>query len=335
MKKKYAWLVLSIILFCLVVISIGVGEAYVSPIRVVKSFLGLGSSFDSLIIFQLRLPRILLAMLAGMAFAVAGCILQAITRNPMATPEMMGISGGASVAAVSIIMLFSTANDALSISLNFLPLFAFLGATFIALLIYLFAWKKGVSSLRLILVGIGFYILMNALVNLVVLMGPLFRATQAKTWLTGSIYGTTWKEVLVLLPWLAILLPVVYLFSRSLTIHELGENAAIGLGVKIKIERFILLLLCTSLTGAAVAFVGGITFIGLIGPHLARRLVGNNYRFILPAAALIGAIMVVGADLIGHTLMAPKEIPAGVFTALIGVPYFLYLIYRSRGQVSS
>ncbi|MCH5585698.1 iron ABC transporter permease [Shimazuella sp. AN120528] len=333
--KKYVWIILCLILFCLVVISVGVGEAYISPLHVVKSFLGLGNPFDSLIIFQLRLPRIVLATLAGMAFAVAGCILQAITRNPMATPEMMGISGGASVAAVSIIMIFSTQNDALSISLNFLPLFAFLGATLVALLIYLFAWKKGVSSLRLVLVGIGFYILMNALVNLIVLIGPLFRAMQAKTWLTGSIYGTTWKEVMVLLPWLAVLLPIAYLFSRSLTIHELGENTAIGLGMKIKTERFFLLILCTSLTGAAVAFVGGITFIGLIGPHLARRLVGNDYRFILPVAALIGAIMVVGADLIGHTLLAPKEIPAGVFTALIGVPYFLYLIYRSKGKVSS
>lgn len=333
--KKYTWAVLCLILFCLVVLSLGIGEVYVSPLRVVKLFLGLGNPFDSLIIFQLRLPRIILAVLAGMAFAVAGCILQAITRNPMATPEMMGISGGASVAAVSVIMIFSTQNDALSISLNFLPLFAFLGATVVALLIYLFAWKKGVSSLRLVLVGIGFYILMNAFVNLIVLLGPLFRAVQAKTWLTGSIYGTTWTEVMVLLPWLVVLFPIVYLFSRSLTIHELGENTAIGLGMKVKTERFFLLILCTSLTGAAVAFVGGITFIGLIGPHLAKRLVGNDYRKVLPVAALIGAVMVIGADLVGHTLLAPKEIPAGVFTAFIGVPYFLYLIYRSKGQVTS
>ncbi|WP_051271496.1 FecCD family ABC transporter permease [Shimazuella kribbensis] len=333
--KKYTWIWLASILFCLMVVSIGVGEVYIPPIQVVKSFLGLGNSFDSLIIFQLRLPRILLAALAGISLAVAGCILQAITRNPMATPEMMGISGGASVAAVSIIMLFSTQKDSLSISLSYLPLFAFLGATTVAICIYFVAWKKGVSSLRLVLVGIGFYILMNALVNLIVLIGPLFRAIQAKTWLTGSIYGTTWKEVIVILPWLIVLLPIVYFYGRNLTIHELGENTAIGLGIKVKRDRFILLLLCTALTGVAVAFVGGITFIGLIGPHLARRFVGNNYRLIIPVAALIGGVMVVGADLIGHTLLSPREIPAGVFTALVGVPYFLYLVYRSRGQVSS
>jgi iron complex transport system permease protein len=333
--KKYTWIWLATILFCLMVVSIGVGEVNIPPIQVIKSFLGLGNSFDKLIIFQLRLPRILLATFAGISLAVAGCILQAITRNPMATPEMMGISGGASVAAVSIIMLFSTQNDSLSISLSYLPLFAFLGATTVALCIYFVAWKKGVSSLRLVLVGIGFYILMNALVNLIVLIGPLFRAVQAKTWLTGSIYGTTWKEVIVIIPWLLVLLPIVYFYARNLTIHELGENTAIGLGIKVKRDRFLLLLLCTALTGVAVAFVGGITFIGLIGPHLARRLVGNSYRLIIPVAALIGAIMVVGADLIGHTLLAPREIPAGVFTALVGVPYFLYLVYRSREQVSS
>ncbi|MXQ55507.1 FecCD family ABC transporter permease [Shimazuella alba] len=333
--KRYIWMILAIVLFAVMVISVGVGEATLSPFTVIKSFLGLGSSFDSLIIFQLRLPRIILAALAGMALAVAGCILQAITRNSLATPEMMGISGGASVAAVSIIMIFSTNKDSLSISLHYLPLLAFLGSTIVALCIYLIAWKQGVSSLRLILVGIGFYTLMNSFVHLIVLVGPLFRATQAKTWLTGSIYGTTWKEVVVLLPWLAVLIPIVYLYARSLTIHELGDNTAIGLGVNVKRERFILLLLCTGLTGAAVAFVGGITFIGLIGPHLAKRFVGNNYRYVIPVAALIGAIMVVGADLIGRTLISPREIPAGVFTALVGVPYFLYLIYRNRGQVSS
>jgi iron complex transport system permease protein len=232
-------------------------------------------------------------------------------------------------------MIFSTNHDSLSVSLNYLPLFAFLGATVVALLIYFLAWKQGVSSLRLILVGIGFYILLNAFVHLIVLLGPLFRAVQAKTWLAGSIYGTTWKEVIVFLPWLCVLFPIALLFSRSLTIHELGENTAIGLGVQTKGERFVLLLLCTGLTGSAVAFVGGITFIGLIGPHLARRLVGNQYRYILPTAALIGAIMVVGADLVGRTVLSPREIPAGVFTALIGVPYFLYLIYQNRGQVSS
>jgi iron complex transport system permease protein len=329
--KRYTWVWLTLVLFALMVITVGIGEVFIPPMRVLYTFFGMGSPFESLIIIDLRLPRVLLAMLAGMALAVAGCILQAITKNSMATPEMMGISGGASVAAVSIIMIFSTNNDALSINLHFLPLFAFIGSTVVAMAIYIMAWKKGISSLRLVLVGIGFYILMNAIVHLIVLFGPLFRAVQAKTWLTGSIYGTTWKEVAILFPWLALLLPVTYFFAKHLTIHELGEPLGIGLGLRVRRERFLFLLLCTALTGAAVAFVGGISFVGLIGPHLARRLVGTNYQRSLPVAALIGAIMVVGADLIGQSLLSPKEIPAGVFTALIGVPYFLYLIHRQRG----
>ncbi len=329
MKKASAMLILILILLGALVFSAGLGEAQISPLRVIRVLIGQGNPVDSLILLQFRLPRIVLAVLVGVAFAVAGSILQALTRNPLATPEMMGISGGANVAAVSVIMLFSSSHSVL-VSTQFLPLYAFLGSTTVALFLYMFAWKRGVTPYRLILVGIVFFTLTQALVNLVVLLGPVFSAVHAKTWLTGSVYGINWRDVLVLLPWVVVLFIITMLFSRHLAAHELGESLSIGLGVRVKWERFLLLLLSTGLTGAAVAFVGGIGFVGLIAPHLARRLVGNNYHWVLPAAALVGANMVLLADLLGRLLLAPREIPAGVFTALIGVPYFLYLLYRSR-----
>jgi iron complex transport system permease protein len=329
MKKVSVMAILVLILMVALVISAGLGEAQISPLRVVRALIGQGSVVDSLILLQFRLPRIVLAVLVGVSFSVAGAILQALTRNPLATPEMMGISGGANVAAVSVIMLLSSSHSVF-VSTQFLPLYAFLGSTTVALILYVFAWKRGVTPYRLILVGIGFFTFTQAMVNLVVLLGPVFSAVHAKTWLTGSIYGINWRDVLVLLPWVVVLFIITLLFSRHLAAHELGESLSIGLGVRVKWERFLLLLLSTGLTGAAVAFVGGIGFVGLIGPHLARRLVGNNYQWLLPASALIGANMVLLADLLGRILLAPREIPAGVFTALIGVPYFLYLLYRSR-----
>ncbi|KYD30435.1 hypothetical protein B4110_2126 [Parageobacillus toebii] len=251
-------------------------------------------------------------------------------RNPLASPDVLGITGGAAAAVVAFLTLFSDENHSLTISIHWLPFAAFLGATITALLVYVLSWKNGMAPLRLVLIGVGISALMQACTTLLMITGPIYRASQANVWITGSVYGASWKHVTLLAPWTLILLAISFLSVRKMNIQELGDELAIGAGVSLQKQRFFLLLLSTALTGGAVAFAGGIGFVGLMAPHMARRLVGSSFGALLPASALLGAIFVMAADLAGRMLFAPMEIPAGVFTAAVGAPYFVYLLYKSR-----
>lgn len=320
-------LAVSVVVF---LVSAGSGEMYISPLEVAKALFGNGSDMNEVVIYTFRLPRILVALLAGMSLAVAGAILQGMIRNPLASPDVLGITGGAAAAVVTFLTLFSDENHSLTISIHWLPLAAFLGATITALLVYVLSWKNGMAQLRLVLIGVGISALMQACTTLLMITGPIYRASQANVWITGSVYGASWKHVTLLAPWALILLAISFLSVRKMNIQELGDELAIGAGVSLQKQRFFLLLLSTALTGGAVAFAGGIGFVGLMAPHMARRLVGSSFGALLPASALLGAILVMAADLAGRMLFAPMEIPAGVFTAAIGAPYFVYLLYKSR-----
>jgi iron complex transport system permease protein len=311
---------------------VGVGDVYIPPFDVIQVFFGTGSELHALVVETFRLPRICIALFAGAAIAVSGAILQAVVRNPLASPDIIGITGGASVAAVSVITFFSDSTHSLSVSIHWVPAAAFLGATAIAALIYLFSWKDGVSPFRLVLIGIGFYTATQAATNLIILLGPVFRAVQSKTWLTGSVYGSNWEQVFTLLPWVGTLIPLSILLARDVNVQQFGDQLATGLGSRVQTQRLVLLLISTGLASSAVAFAGGIGFVGLIAPHAARRLVGSSFGAMIPASALLGALFVMLADLAGRTVMAPVEIPAGVFTAAVGAPYFIYLLFRSRMQ---
>ena len=320
-------LAVSVVIF---LVSAGSGEMYISPLEVAKTLFGNGSDMNEIVIYTFRLPRILVALLAGMSLAVAGAILQGMIRNPLASPDVLGITGGAAAAVVTFLTLFSDKNNSLTISIHWLPLGAFVGATVTALLVYMLAWKNGMAPLRLVLIGIAISALMQALTTLLMITGPIYRASQANVWITGSVYGASWKHVTLLAPWALILLAASWLSARKMNIQELGDELAIGAGVSLQKQRFFLLLLSTALTGGAVAFAGGIGFVGLMAPHMARRLVGSSFGALLPASALLGAILVMAADLAGRMLFAPMEIPAGVFTAAVGAPYFIYILYKSR-----
>jgi iron complex transport system permease protein len=322
--------ILFIISAAVFLVSAGSGEMYISPLEVAKTLLGNGSDMNETVIYTFRLPRILVALFAGMSLAVAGAILQGMIRNPLASPDVLGITGGAAAAVVMFLTLFSDKNHSLTISIHWLPLGAFAGATVTALLVYVLAWKKGMAPLRLVLIGIGISALMQACTTLLMITGPIYRASQANVWITGSVYGASWKHVTLLAPWALILLVISFLSARKMNIQELGDELAIGAGASLQKQRFSLLLLSTALTGGAVAFAGGIGFVGLMAPHMARRIVGSSFGALLPASALLGAIFVMAADLAGRMLFAPMEIPAGVFTAAVGAPYFIYLLYKSR-----
>jgi iron complex transport system permease protein len=311
-------------------VSAGRGEMYISPLEVAKTLFGNGSDMNEIVIYTFRLPRIFVALFAGMSLAVAGAILQGMIRNPLASPDVLGITGGAAAAVVTFLTLFSDENHSLTISIHWLPFAAFLGATVTALLVYVLSWKNGIAPLRLVLIGVGISALMQACTTLLMITGPIYRASQSNVWITGSVYGASWKHVTLLAPWALVLLTISFLSARKMNIQELGDELAIGAGVSLQKQRFFLLLLSTALTGGAVAFAGGIGFVGLMAPHMARRLVGSSFGALLPASALLGAILVMAADLAGRTLFAPMEIPAGVFTAAVGAPYFIYLLYKNR-----
>jgi iron complex transport system permease protein len=323
-------LILLAISVAIFLVSAGSGEMYISPLEVAKTLFGNGSDMNEVVIYTFRLPRILVALLAGMSLAAAGAILQGMIRNPLASPDVLGITGGAAAAVVAFLTLFSDENHSLTISIHWLPLAAFLGATITALLVYVLSWKNGMAPLRLVLVGVGISVLMQACTTLLMITGPIYRASQANVWITGSVYGASWKHVTLLAPWALTLFAISFLSARKMNIQELGDELAIGAGVSLQKQRFFLLLLSTALTGGAVAFAGGIGFVGLMAPHMARRLVGSSFGALLPASALLGAILVMAADLAGRMLFAPMEIPAGVFTAAVGAPYFVYLLYKSR-----
>jgi iron complex transport system permease protein len=304
----------------------------ISPLSVVKVFFGGGTKMEQLVVTSLRLPRIIVALMVGISLAVAGGILQGIIRNPLASPDILGITGGAAVAVVGFLAFFSDENNALTVSIKWMPLAAFAGAGIIAMLVYFLAWKNGVSPIRLVLIGIGISALMQAFTTLMMILGPIYRASQANIWITGTVHGSTWANVSILVPWTIFFVTVALIMARKMNIQELGDEIATGVGGHVQRQRFSLLMISTALIGSSVAFAGGIGFVGLMAPHMARRLVGSSFGALLPVSALIGGILVMVADLIGRTLFSPIEIPAGVFTAGIGAPYFIYLLYKTRNS---
>lgn len=322
-------IVLTLVALMALIVNVSQGEYPVPPLEVVKTILGFPSSPDyAFVVNTLRLPRALVALLVGMGLATAGTILQGLTRNPLAAPEIIGINSGASLVAVALIVLFP------SVGVGWLPAAAFLGGLGAAIAIYLLAWNGGSSPIRLILVGIGLTSLTGAFTSLMITFGDIYDVSQALVWLTGSVYGRSWAHLGALLPWLIIVLPLTIVLARDLDTLNLGDNLAQGLGSRVEWTRSVLLLCTVALAGASVATAGTIGFVGLMAPHLARNLVGPSHAGLIPVAALTGACIVELADIVGRLAFAPVELPCGVITAVIGAPYFLWLLYRNGQRVT-
>ncbi|OAB46801.1 FecCD family ABC transporter permease [Paenibacillus antarcticus] len=327
-EKRTLWIIAALLVLCatFVVISTGIGSKYVSPLEVIQSIAGKGSSMNEVIIMKLRLPRILIAVLVGASLAVSGAILQGIIRNPLASPDVTGITEGASLGTVLFVFFLSE-----KVSIQWAPLAAIGGAFLVTALLYLLSWKNGASPLRMILIGTGLSAAFKSISYMFIISGSFILANKSMIFMTGSIYGSSWeKDVSTLLPWVLILLPLTWIQSRHVNVQALGDDVAASAGANVQLHRLILLLLSVALAGAAVAIGGAITFIGLMAPHIARKLVGSSFGGLLPVSALLGALILLISDLVARTLFAPLDIPAGVFTAAIGVPFFLYLLYRNR-----
>lgn len=313
------------------VLSISTGEYDIAPGDVIRTLTGTlpvdhpsARSFE-LVVFTFRLPRILTAFLVGMALATSGAIMQGITRNPLASPGILGVNAGAGLAAVGVIVWLKDA------PMFLLPWAAFGGALVTALAIYLLSWKDGASApMRLILVGVACAAVLSALTSFMLVFGDIGQVQQAYVWLAGSVYGRGWEHVRTLGVWLLVLLPAALFSARQLNTLALGDDVARGLGTSLERQRALLLVIGVGLAAAAVAVAGTIGFVGLVAPHLTRRLVGPSHEALLPISALLGGALLMVADLLGRWVIAPAELPIGIVTALIGAPYFMILLARSR-----
>ncbi|WP_416148814.1 FecCD family ABC transporter permease [Salipaludibacillus sp. HK11] len=321
-------LVLIIIIFFL---SLNLGYIQIAPLDVIRTLIGSGTEQDQLVLFDFRLPRMVIALLIGAGLGISGAILQGVSQNGLADPGILGINAGAGFAVVLFIYFFQGSMSSLgTLSIFVMPISALIGGVFAAFLIYTLAWKNGVTPVRLILVGIGVNAAFGAgLIIFQLKMNPN-DFMQATIWLSGSIWGANWKFVLTVLPWILILIPFTVYKARNLNILNLGDEMATGLGIAVERERRILLLTSVALAGACVAVGGGISFLGLVAPHLARRLVGSKHQVMLPVTALIGGLLLLLADMIGRNLLAPSEIPVGLVVSALGAPYFIYLLIKVK-----
>ncbi|WP_163971525.1 FecCD family ABC transporter permease [Oceanobacillus halotolerans] len=332
-RQRFIPIVVSLILliFIMLFVSLSTGVIQIMPMDVIKTLMNNGTDRQELVLFDFRLPGIILAILIGAGLAVSGAILQGITKNELADPGILGINTGAGLSVVLFIFFFQNSLDTSStLSIFIMPVFALFGAVFAAILIYTIAWKKGVNPIRLILVGIGVNAGFSAFLMIFQLKMDPQDFRQATVWLSGDIWNANWTFVAALLPWMIILIPLALQKANALNVLHLGDDIASGLGTRVEHERRILLLIAVALAGASVAAGGGIAFLGLVVPHIARKLIGPLHQYLIPISALIGALLLMVADTIGKNILSPTEVPVGIIVAILSAPYFVYLLMKTR-----
>ncbi|MFI6484759.1 FecCD family ABC transporter permease [Nonomuraea sp. NPDC050663] len=324
------WTVLSTLTLAAVgatLFAMTVGAVHLSPAQVWGIITGSGTPAQTQIIWEFRLPRALLALLVGAGLAVVGAVLQALVRNPLADPFLLGVSSGASMGAVIVFIFGSSVLGGLSLSMA-----AFLGALLALVLIYVLAQRSGrITPARLVLAGVALAYLFQAVYSYVLQQAQSGRAAQQVLfWLMGSLGGARW-EVLPI-PTVVLLAGLAYLLVQHRPLNALssGEESAVSLGVNVTFLRARLFILTSLLVGVLVATSGAIAFVGLIIPHTARMLVGADHRRVLPVSALLGAVFLQLVDVAARTIAAPQELALSIVTAVFGVPFFLWLL-RRRG----
>lgn len=313
--------VLVAVLVVLVGLALAVGDYPLSVQQVWLSLTGRGTRATDFIVHDLRLPRVVTGVAVGVCFGLSGAIFQSLVRNPLASPDIIGITAGASAAAVVAIVLLGLSGYAVAG-------LAFVGALAAALAVYLLAWRDGVSGYRLVLVGIGVAAMLGAVIDYLMTRAEIWDAQVALVWLTGSLHGASAAE---LRPLLALLPPVLALAvwaGRALEGLQLGDDAATALGVRVERARLLLVLAGVALAAIATAAAGPVAFVAFVSGPLARRLTDGTGVALLPAG-LVGAVVVVAADLAGQHLL-PVQLPVGILTAAVGAPYLLYLLVRSN-----
>ena len=329
-KSRKRWLLLVVLLLLLsvsVLISMNIGKMGLHPYEVLNVLLGQGTDKQNLVVFEFRLPRIVLAILVGMGMALSGTVLQGLVRNDLADPGILGINAGSGL----MVLLFISLHGLSGLSSAFiLPLMAFIGGLLAAFLIYVLAYRKrsGPSPTRLVLTGAAMNVGLSALTLFLTLKLDEDQYTFAQKWQAGYLWGDEWRYIVLLAPW--VLLLFLYIWNKSLVLNilNLGNEMAKGVGAHVKKEFLGLAIAAVAIASGSVAVGGSIFFLGLISPHVARKLVGPDHKFLLPASALIGALIMLAADTIARTVSFGADIPAGIIVTMLSVPYFMYLLSR-------
>lgn len=306
-------------------ISIGNGAVKISPVEIVKAIFLEADTVNHQVIWNVRLPRTIVAALVGVCLSLSGAILQGVMRNPLAGPNIIGVSSGGGLMALIILILFP--------ELYYLvPAGAFLGSFLATLLIYLLAWKGGVRPTRLILAGVAVSSILNAGINALITFFP-DKVAGVVGFMVGGLSATTWDQVRILFPYAFVGTVLVMFLPSKLNILMLGDEVATGLGLNVERTRFAFIILSSLLAGSAVSVVGLLGFVGLIVPHMTRIFIGSDYRYLFPGCVFFGSSVVMLCDTLARVLFAPMEIPVGIIMSALGAPFFLYLLRKKEGDV--
>ncbi|MGY1742266.1 MULTISPECIES: FecCD family ABC transporter permease [unclassified Blastococcus] len=309
-------------------VSLGRGDFPIPVTEVLRTLVGLGEGSSEFIVLELRAPRIVVGVLVGLALGLAGALFQTFARNPLASPDVLGITQGASVGAVAAIVLSDTTATGDLLGGLGIPLSALLGALVAGLLLFVLAWRAGIEGFRLVLVGIALWSLGSATVEYLLTRAEIHDASAAYVWITGSLNARTWDHAVPLALSLLVLVPLALAASRALGVLQFGDETVRGLGVRLSLAQGGVVLLAVALTATAVAAAGPIAFVALVVPQIAVRLTVGS-RPPLLASGLVGALLVVTADLLTRTVL-PAALPVGILTAIVGAPYLIWLLLRGR-----
>lgn len=340
-RARLAIVVLVVLLGAICVLSLATGASDASVVSVIRAWLApvIGgeaelSVRDRIIIYDIRLPRMVLGALIGASLAVCGATMQGLFRNPLADPGIVGVSAGAGLGAVSMIVLGSTVLAPVTalFGIYALPIAAFFGGLITTLLLYRVATRHGRTSVAtMLLAGIALAALAGALTGILVYMADDQQLRDLTFWGLGSVAGATWTKVLAAGPIILVVLITSPLLASGLNAMTLGEATARHMGLAVQRFKTTAIVVVAAATGAAVAVSGGIGFVGIVVPHLLRLLIGPDHRYLLPASALLGASLLLSADAVARTIVAPAELPIGIITAVVGAPFFLWILLRRRG----
>ncbi|WP_433957373.1 FecCD family ABC transporter permease [Cytobacillus horneckiae] len=332
-KTVITMLVLTVLILISMYISLTYGVFELTIRDVFRTIFRIETNADfELVIFDFRLPRIVIAALVGLGLGIAGAVIQGITRNGLADSGILGINAGAGAAIVIFMFFFQDQVQGSGwLSVMIMPIFGLIGGLIASLFIFFFSWKNGTFDTgRLILTGIAIGSGFGALSMYISLKMKASDFEMATVWVSGSIYNANWIYIASMLPWLLILIPIIYKKAYLLDLFQLEDISTKSLGIAVEKEKSILLLASIGLVSACVSVSGSIGFIGLMAPHIARRLVGINHRHVLPVCGAIGMLLVVVSDFIAKNVFAPAELPVGIVISILGVPYFLFLLVKSR-----
>jgi iron complex transport system permease protein len=332
-----------VVLVLSMLLSLTAGASDASAVRVIHGWLtgatpadAALAARDQLIVYDIRMPRVLLGVLIGAALAVSGAVMQGLFRNPLADPGLIGVSAGASLGAVAVIVLGSTLLLPLTVLFGTfaLPFAAFCGGLTVTLLLYGVATRQGRTSVAtMLLAGLAMAALAMALTGILIFMADDRQLRDLTFWQLGSLAGATWQKIGSVGPIIVLSLAAMPFLARGLNALALGEATAGHLGIPVQRLKYTAIIGVSAAVGASVAVSGGIGFIGIVVPHLLRLLIGPDNRYLLPASALLGASLLLLADAVARTIVAPAELPIGIVTAIAGAPFFLWILLRKRGVI--